>query len=140
MIMQAKVRIPTSSLLGKVDPLSGRLWGCSRIDRAEVMAAAARTAREERPWDTVKDELQGPAGRTFHIERIATFVQDGLPNDAHSIVLDLQDQPNDLPIGVQNGNHRLAAALIRGDEHVDALVYYFDPSDCDRLIPDWTPI
>ena len=138
--MHAKLRIPTQSLLGKVDPLSGRLWCCSRINRAEILAAAAAGAQEERPWDTVKDELQGPKGRAFHIARIATFFEDGLPNDDHSIVLELQDQPDGLPIGVQNGNHRLAAALLRGDEHVDALVYYFDSADPDRLISGWVAI
>lgn len=137
--MGAKLRIPTRSLLGQVDPLSGQLWGCTRIDRTEVLAAAEAGVREERPWDTVKEELQGPDGRAFHIARIATFLQDGLPIDEHSVVLDLQDQPDGLPIGVLNGNHRLAAALLGDEPHVDALVYYFDPADLDRLISGWTP-
>lgn len=135
-----RLRIPTTSLVGKMDPLSGWLWGCDAISSAEILAAVAQGAIEARPWDEVKDALHGPSGRSFHIERVATFVREGLPSDNHSIVLDLQPQPDGFPIGVQNGNHRLAAAQIRGDEHVEALVYLFDQNDLDRAIPGWAAI
>ena len=132
-----RVRIPIASLTGKVDPLSGWLWGCDAISQTEITAAAAEGVHEPRPWDEVKDSLHGPNGRAFHINRIATFVREGLPSDKHSIVLDLQQQPNGLPIGVQNGNHRLAAAQIRVDPHVDALVAVFEQADLDHLLPGW---
>jgi hypothetical protein len=135
-----RVRIPITSLTGKVDPLSGRLWGCAPISASEIITAVEQGALEPRPWDEVKDDLQGPAGRSFHIRRIATFVRNGLPSDDHAIVLDLQPQPDGLPIGVQNGNHRLAAALFRGDAHVDALVFVFDQADLDHELPGWTEL
>ena len=132
-----RIRIPMVSLTGKVDPLAGRLWVCDPIEASEIVEAVDQGAHEPRPWDEVKDALQGPGCRSFHIKRVATFVRDGLPSDDHAIVLDLQPQPDGLPIGVQNGNHRLAAAQIRGDAHIDALVYVFDQADLDRELPGW---
>ena len=132
-----RIRIPMVSLTGKVDPLAGRLWVCDPIEASEIVEAVDQGAHEPRPWDEVKDALQGPGGRSFHIKRVATFVRDGLPSDDHAIVLDLQPQPDGLPIGVQNATHRLAAAQSRGDAHIDALVYVFDQADLDRELPGW---
>ncbi|GAB30346.1 hypothetical protein APS_0948 [Acetobacter pasteurianus subsp. pasteurianus LMG 1262 = NBRC 106471] len=44
------------------------------------------------------------------------------------------------PIHIDNGNHRLAAAFIRNDPTVKALLYYFDASDVSAVLPSAQPI
>jgi hypothetical protein len=134
--MQMKsYRVPLATLAQHVDPLDGALWGCTRITSAEVNRAVADNSFQYEPWDMRKDQLQGPQSRDFHIQRMAHFVAHGLPADEHSIRISLDQQPNGNQIGIDNGNHRIGAALIRGDPFVDALVYFFDPGDVHRLLP-----
>lgn len=118
-----------------IDPLGGALWGCDRIQPSEVLAAMAANKLEERTWDREKDELQGPGSRDFHVRRVAYFVAMGLPNDSHRIRLSVDALDPSQPIRIDNGNHRLAAAIIRGDAIVQALLYHFDRADVARFLP-----
>ncbi|NNM56231.1 hypothetical protein [Acidocella sp.] len=130
-----RYRVPVIGLQKHVDPLKGRLWGCDAITEAEIRTAVAARQFETEAWDSASANLQGPSGRDFHIRRVAHFVESGLPNDKHSIQLDLQRQPDGSEIGVMNGNHRIAAAIVRGDAHVEALLYVWDRVDISRLLP-----
>ena len=38
-------------------------------------------------------------------------------------------------MGIENGNHRVAAAGIRNEETIDALLFFFDEADIERLLP-----
>ena len=127
-------RVPVDELLHHVNPLNATLWGCDPISEPEILAAAENDQLESEPWDQAKGRLQGPEGRKFHIERIAHFVKIGLPCDQFRVQLDLQPSAGK-EIGILNGNHRIAAARIRGDATIDALLYFFDAADITRLLP-----
>ncbi len=117
-----------------VDPLNGALWGCAAIQENEVMTAVMDGDLEMQHWDGVKDDLHGPNSRDFHIRRIAFFVQSGLPDDEHRIRLGV-DGTDKSPIRIDNGNHRLAAAFLRQDPTVNALLYYFDAAEVAAVLP-----
>jgi hypothetical protein len=121
-------------LRAQVDPLNGALWGCEAIQESDVMSAVSRGEFETQHWDGVKDELHGPDSRDFHIRRIAFFVHTGLPDDNHRIRLGV-DAADQSPIRIDNGNHRLAAAFIRQEPTVRALLYYFDASEVAAALP-----
>jgi hypothetical protein len=135
MVIFKRYRVPVMELQKYVNPLSGWLWGCAPIAPSEIVAAVAAQQFEEVPWDRAKDRLQGPAGRDFHIGRIAYFVANGLPSDGYAVQIDLDLQPDDREIGIVNGNHRIAAAILRGDAQIDATVYFFDAAEVARLLP-----
>ena len=135
MLTIKRYRVPVAELQKHVDPLSGWLWGCDPITSDEIKAAAASQQFETDPWDKAKDQLQGPDGRDFHVRRIAHFVANGLPTDEHTVQLNLDKQPNGREIGVPNGNHRIAAAIVRRDTEIAVTVYFFDVDDIARLLP-----
>ncbi|MGV1908345.1 hypothetical protein [Agrobacterium cavarae] len=128
-------QVAVHELRGRVNPLGGTLWGCAPIREGEVTHAVAQGELEGRHWDGVKDELHGPNSRDFHIRRIAFFVENGLPDDDYRIRLAI-DATDRSPIRIDNGNHRLAAAFIRDDPTVKALLYYFDGLDVDTVLPN----
>ena len=126
--------IPTHELRQWVNPLNGALWGCEAIQERDVGNAVKRGDVETQHWDGVKDDLHGPDSRDFHIRRIAFFVEKGLPDDDYRIRLGV-DAMDETLIRVDNGNHRLAAAFIRNDPSVRALLYYFDASVITAALP-----
>lgn len=128
-------RIPGAALLAQVNPLGAALWTCDAITIQEVIDAVSAGAAEPRAWDAVKNELQGPVGREFHIRRIATFVAGGLGDlYEHPITIGV-DGTGSPPVRLYNGNHRVAAAAIIKPEAIDALVSYFDPNDIGVFLP-----
>lgn len=131
--------ISVPELRAQVDPLNGSLWGCAAIQEDEVKRAVMQGNFETQHWDGVKDSLHGPDSRDFHIARIAFFVQSGLPDDIHRIRLSIDDLDQS-PIRIDNGNHRVAAAFIRNDPTVKALLYYFDASAVSAFLPNAQPI
>lgn len=131
--------ISVHELRAQVDPLNGVLWGCGAIQEDEVKRAITQGALETQHWDDVKDDLHGPDSRDFHIGQIAFFVKNGLPDDNYRIRLGV-DAMDQSPIRIDNGNHRLAAAFIRNDPTVKALLYYFDASDVSAVLPSAQPI
>jgi hypothetical protein len=129
-----------TDVVGLVDPLDGALWGCGRIDAADVKAAASADQFETRAWDQVKDQLHGPNSREFHIQRVAYFVRHGLPDDEHNIRLTVDGLDPSKPIRIDNGNHRIAASLVRSDTEIKVLLYYFDIADVERYLPNAKPV
>jgi len=131
--------ISVPELRAQVDPLNGELWGCGTIQEDEVKRAVTQGDLGTQHWDGVKDDLHGPDSRDFHIGRIAFFVKNGLPDDNYRIRLGV-DAMDQSPIRIDNGNHRLAAAFIRNDPTVKALLYYFDASDVSAVLPSAQPV
>ncbi len=137
MVQAKKFRVPLDELLQHVNPLDGAIWGCAALTEAEVNAAVKAERFESRNWDQEKGQLYGPQGRDFHIQRIAYFVKHGLPSDEHSIRLNMEPV-GDKQMGIDNENHRIAAASLRNDPTIDALLYFFDLDDIKRLLPGAT--
>lgn len=132
--------IPLEELKLHVDPLSGDLWQCDPIQEDAVLDAVRKGELEACNWDDVKGELQGAIGHSFHVRRVANFVANGLPVDAYSIQLFLGEASADgVGVTVNNGNHRIAAAVLRGDETVRALLYYFHEEDPGQYFPGALP-
>ena len=131
--------IPLSILNKHVDPMAGELWGCDRICGEEVHAAVTENDLESNNWDAKKDDHHGLKGRTFHVRRIAYFVKNGLPVDEHSIQLFIGSaSASGDGITINNGNHRISAAMVRNDETVRALVYYYEDRELNDILPGAT--
>jgi len=135
-----RLSIPLTELREHVDPVAGELWGCQTLLTEDEIKQAESDGRfESTPWDTVKDQRHGPGSRDFHIGRIAYLVQHGWQDDEHTIRLNL-DTTLGKSIGIDNGNHRICAALVRGDESLNVSVYFFDEADLARLLPGATEL
>ena len=97
---------------------------------------------ETRPWNEYKKAInnnketrekfaKGEAVRPFHIGRIAYFVVNGVPNEEkHQILLSVQAQT----VRLREGFHRMAAAFVRGDQRIPALIAG-KPEEILRLLP-----
>lgn len=114
-----KYKIPTEELKIYVDPRDGAMWRCKPIEQREIDAALSSKVQEERRWDDLVNTLGQEEARSFHINRIATFVRNPPLGD---IVLILVNHEENVRAYLNDGNHRLAAAYIRGDSHVIAIV------------------
>ncbi|MEO9652402.1 MAG: hypothetical protein ABJ360_10260 [Roseobacter sp.] len=117
--------IPLDELKPHVDPLAGTLWQCDPIQKKAVLDAVQNGEFDTRYWDDEKDDLVGRIGHSFHARRIANFVANGPPVDEYSIQLFLGEASAvGVGVTVNNGNHRIAAAILRGDKTVRALLYF----------------
>lgn len=113
------VLLPVTRLAERYSPLSNPPWVITPIETSEVLAAiAAKRICSERYPDSLF-EKDWP--RDKHIARIAFLAIYGWT------------EPLDIDVGVPalgcfvdwpilDGNHRLCAAIVRGDSHITALV------------------
>ena len=113
------VRMPSyivslAELRSIVDPLDGTMWQCGPIFEQEVLEALSSGADEQRIWENVIQEVAPSERRTFHINRIATLLKKN--TNADGVILVLENHLPKLTAYLNDGNHRLAAAYIRGDE------------------------
>lgn len=129
--------ISARELRAYVDPLDGRMWKIAPISEDEVRDAIARGVREMRSWegDNLVQTLNAEEARTFHIDRIATLFN--LPL-AENVVLILENHTPTVRAYLNDGNHRLAAAYLRGDSTVKAIVAASDPGKIGCVLPSAT--
>jgi hypothetical protein len=119
------VQLPVAILRQYCNPFLGDPWGCGRIDPETVRLAVV--ARQFRDTPAVRaDEAGIPIFRPLrsyeaHLRRIAYFVVHGW-NDAIEVDIGIPSLRCHVDWIVQDGNHRLAAAIIRGDEFILASV------------------
>lgn len=127
------VRAPTGWLQDLCDPLASPPWEVApitphdvwdRVTAGDFTHCDAR-ARDVAPW-------KRPVCRECDIRRIAEFVVAGWPDadEAHPITVDLGVGTYWPGWVVTDGNHRLAAALVRGDAFVDVAT----AGDWDRCL------
>ena len=117
----SKFNIPAHELRAHVDPRDGAMWKCAPIDASEIDAALASGITENRLWNDLVNTLSYEESRVFHINRIATFVRNP-PPPHEAIVVILENHIIPVRVYLNDGNHRLAAAYVRGDTHVTAIV------------------
>ncbi len=113
-------RIPLGMLLEYCDPTLDDPWGCGRIDSEDVRFAAESLDRS-RPQNLEYDrELY--ESYEYNIERIAQFYRYGWEStaeDSDPITVDIGLAGHTPAYLIVDGNHRVAAAKIRGDEWLD---------------------
>lgn len=132
-----KFIIPVHELKQYVDPRDGAMWKCERIDMSEIHAALASDITENRQWDDLVNTLGYEESRVFHINRIATLAKKPPPPDA--IILVLENHTTPVHVYLNDGNHRLAAAYVRGDTHITAIVAASVPESVREIFPGAIP-
>lgn len=115
------------------NPLLTPPWGIDRIHAHEVLPAAAdgRYAHPAHPDGLRADPAPRPTCRECDIARIAYFTTHGWPeDDPHPIEVDVGLGTYIPQWPIIDGNHRLAAALIRND----TLITVSASGDWDRCL------
>jgi hypothetical protein len=128
--------LPISDLKKHVNPLNGAMWKCRPIDEAEVWTAVEHGTIEPRTWQEVINTLGNEESRQFHINRIATLIAQP---SKEMIVVIAENHMNPVRVYVYDGNHRLAAAYVRGDAHISALVAASEPGSMLDVFPGAMP-
>lgn len=132
-----KYRVPIESLKAVINPLDGDMWKVDAIDPQEVRDAADQGQVCERSWAEMKDQLPPELHRVFHIARIAWLLGTELDgDDPHKLMLAVSKDRT----WFYDGNHRVAAAIVRGD---DAIILHIADSgelDLSLLFPGLTPM
>lgn len=127
-----KYRVPTNSLKAVINPLNGEMWKVEPIAPEEVLAAVAQGDACEIAWGELRDELPPHLHRTFHITRIAWLVGNApSDNDPDKVMLSVSRDR----IWFHDGNHRVAAAIVRGDATVDLHIASSGELDLSELFP-----
>jgi hypothetical protein len=112
-------RAPMSAILDYVgDPVEQMIWDCPRFTHQDVLDVAEGDEIDAPYDEDVQNMVVGQS--SYHIARIAYLLRYGWDesgNDDHTPILEV-------PFGgiprlghpLLDGNHRLAAAIIRGDQ------------------------
>ena len=132
-----KYKVPIESLKAVINPLDGDMWKVAAIDPQEVRDAAGLGKVCELPLAQVKDELPPDLHRLFHISRIAWLLgADPNGDDPHKLMLAVSKDR----IWFYDGNHRVAAAIVRGDDAI--ILHIADSGELDLaiLLPGLTPM
>lgn len=127
-----KYQVPIKSLTAIINPLDGEMWKVEAINPQEVRDAVDRGDFAERSWGQVKDELSPEFHRNFHICRIAWLLGVELDaEDSHKLTLAvIKDRA-----WLVDGNHRVAAAIVRGDDNIILHIAHSGEEDLVGLLP-----
>jgi len=112
------ISIPLAALLEYCDPTLDDPWGCGRIDPEDVLLQVDYTRQRAKTID-YDDEVY--RSYEYNIDRIAYFVKNGWESagsDREPVTVDI-GLAGYTPLHLLvDGNHRVAAAKIRGDETI----------------------
>lgn len=124
--MKAVFDISLSELMRKLrSPLDGVMWGCDPIQHDHVISMAdsiraGESKAENRSWQDVCNTPEDDGGVGFHVQRVATLLlQDHASADPIQVILRRVGLGR-CAADLQDGQHRLAAALI-GDHSTIAV-------------------
>ena len=109
--------VPIKAILRYWNPLGDCAWAIERnITPEDVYSYSGPEITD----DEFEPEQLGISDRDFEIGRIAYFIRNGIPDvtvDPNPIILSV------IELGyITDGNHRLTAAMFRGDETIDVAV------------------
>lgn len=109
------------NLLRDFIPLNRNIWGCGRVTPMMVLEALQAGRLVPESYDVASRGKSPPWTPGDHASRIAYLVQH--PSD-HPICIDVGMGLPELTGAwiVTDGNHRVAAAFLRGDTHIAAYV------------------
>jgi hypothetical protein len=111
--------VPITALRNHINPMDGKMWKCRPISEQEITNAIRAGAEELRTWDQVINTMGEDESRNFHINRIATLV---VQPSSERIVVIVKNHLTPIEVHLYDGNHRIAAAYVRGDERIDAVL------------------
>lgn len=112
------ITVPLESILVYWDPILDDAWGCGPIMTADVLEQVCATNQTSTSAVFGTEEF---SSYTFNTSRIAYLIQNGWSDteaDPKPITVDVGMSgytPQELVI---DGNHRIAAAKLRGDEEI----------------------
>lgn len=112
------ITIPLAALLEYCDPTLDDPWGCGKIASEDVLSEVGYSTMRAQPLE-YEEELY--RSYEYNIQRIAFFVQEGWidsSEDREPITLDIGIEGYTGPWLIVDGNHRVAAAKVRGDESI----------------------
>lgn len=128
-----RYRIPIESLKAVINPLDGDMWQVEPIDPEEVRDAAGHGQVYDRPWAAMQTaRLPRELHRAYHLGRLAWLLSaEADADDEHRITLCVSADRT----WFFDGNHRAAAAMIRGDDAIDVWIAESGEIDLDTLFP-----
>lgn len=112
------LEIPLEALLEHCDPMLDDPWGCGRID-PEAVIFATEGYRQGVPADPMA-EIFG--SYEYNVSRIAHFLEHGwmaIEDDPEPISIDIGIEGYMPFYLIADGNHRVAAAKLRGDRAIE---------------------
>lgn len=114
------IKLPVKRLQKLCDPYETNPWGKQRITRAKVRAAIEAKSLESEP---MSNRAHRRRTYRYHIERIAWLVvngwEDAIEVDIGVPALGCHAELEGFCV-IWDGNHRLAAAIYRGDLEIMA--------------------
>lgn len=122
-----------------VNPLDGSMWKCTEITEDEIENAVSQCITENRSWSEVINTLSECEARQFHIDRIATLYKQEFSNEEHPVgVMITFPDPNypsiEFNVAISDGNHRVAAAFVRGDEYIELVIATNEPTQINSVL------
>mgnify|MGYP003383414199 CR=1 FL=1 len=124
-------RVSTENLATIVNPMSGEMWKCEPIDVEEVKTAMSSGCTAEDSWNAQKDAIPNELHRDFHVRRIAALASKAISNENHPVVIAIAPDR----VWIYDGNHRVAAAIVRGDPTLDVIIAPYDASAISSHFP-----
>lgn len=113
------VRIPVETIRRLCDPFRSFVWGDFLVTRGMVLDAIGQNRFQANPTSEWTKK-QAKSGRS-HAERIAYFAYNGW-DEAIQVDVGIPGLCCHVDWPIQDGNHRFAAAIFRGDRHIMAYV------------------
>jgi hypothetical protein len=144
--MEGDERLSVARLKRRANPLREDVWGVGRLTLAEIAQAVRLLRADPTCRDGSKPRRGGlkPPSRQWHINRVAWLVVRGW-KDAISVDVGVPFMGCWPSWIVDDGNHRLVAAIYRGDETILASCSG-ERHEIDKLrvpggarSPGWTP-
>lgn len=127
------IRTTLARVVALADPLSMDPWGVGTITMADVMDGLPAPSHTCESRDRSHGLDLGPWCRPCEVAAVARFYAVGPcvgTSDAHPVALDVGFGPFVPDWMLVDGNHRVLAAQLRGDEFIDASVH----GDWDRAV------
>jgi hypothetical protein len=132
-----EVRI--ADLADKVNPFDCKEWGCDPIDPDDVLQALKEGRFQTESWQVVNSRFRARSFNdiAFHIERIAYLMVN--PDDK-PLSCEIEEDIGLSNLRVYDGNHRLAAAILRGDQTVAIEMDEWSVDKLLTVLPSATPL
>lgn len=137
------VKASISDLLSIVNPLDGTHWRVDPISIQDVGAALNEGDFVATSWNEIQHKIPPNLNdsyfhREIHIRRIAYLVDQGVSVDVPILGIQNTNEPNE--VWFYDGNHRFAAAIVRGDTEFEVKIAASDESGVSILLPSMIAI
>ncbi|UXT53246.1 hypothetical protein FY136_28715 (plasmid) [Agrobacterium tumefaciens] len=128
-----KYRMPMASLISVMNPLDCKTWQVEPITPSEVREAIDRKEFAEVSWQTALEKgIDREIHRIFHVRRIAYLAANPPSEDGgHKMHLAVSKDKT----WFYDGNHRAAAAIVRGDPTIELWIASSGELDLPTLFP-----